>query len=468
MDIGIKLIGHERIYELENIVRATFKGVKIVFDIDCENMVISELKEREVITTIRLGNTEYVGISSFNPDKPYLNKLGLIINLSYVDAYKKYTPFNLAWGILIGIRPQKKVSQLKEFGYSEDQIKDILINDFLISEKRADLMIKADGFEEEIEKGKMKNGVSLYIGIPFCKTRCAYCSFISKPLLDDKELQVYLENLCKEIETAKNIKNIETVYIGGGTPTVLNENQLSKLLYTINNTLDLSKIREFSVEAGRPDSINKEKLKILKDMGVDRISINPQTLNDKTLREIKRNHTKEDFFAALNLAKETGFKTINCDLIAGLYKESIDDFKYSLDKIYSLNPENITVHTLSIKRSADYTENEATNNIARLMQDYTFEKLKDYIPYYIYRQKNTLDGLENTGYCKKGHECLYNVYMMREVQSIIAFGGGSVSKAILKDEIVRLRNPKDSVEYIRNINKIITKKEEFLNEYFNC
>jgi len=463
MDISIKLIGHTRIYEIENIVRETFKNVNLDFSDNFENKVISEYCDDTVYTTMIINGETFRGEFSFNPEKPYLNKLGLIINLSYADCYNKYSVFSLPWGILIGIRPQKKASMLKEMGYDDSQVKEILIYDFLIHEDKADLILAANAYEEKALGNLIKNGVSVYVGIPFCPTRCAYCSFISKTYKDSSIIDKYVECLKKEMEALKELENIETVYIGGGTPTTLNENQLEDLLSFMHQNFNFNSLKEFTVEAGRPDTVTEEKLKILYDNRVDRISINPQTLNDRTLKLIGRNHSAYEFFKAYEIAQKFNFKTVNTDLIAGLKNESLEDFKYTIDKIIALKPENITVHTLSIKRAAELTFEDDKKNIANEMQKYSLKALSDYKPYYLYRQKNTLDNLENVGYTKPGHECLYNMYMMNEIQSIISFGGGSVTKLVSENGVERIRNPKDADLYIKEIENVINCKKTQLN-----
>lgn len=464
MEINIKTIGHDRIYELENIVREVFKNIIIRFDKEVPDKVISELKGDMVYTTLIINDKKYQGKFSINNDKPYLNKMGLIITRSFLSCVEKYKDYDLPWGVLVGIRPSKKVAELKN-KYNIRQIKKVLTDDFFIREDKAELMIKANDYEEYVLKDSKKEDFSLYVGIPFCPTRCFYCTFISRECKNPEIIELYLENLIKEIRECNYIEKAETLYIGGGTPTTLTEKQLYRLFKEIDDKFSLKRFREITVEAGRPDTITFDKMKLLKDMGVKRVSINPQTLNDKTLVKIGRNHTVKDFYNAFSDARKGGIPIINTDLIAGLTGEDFYDFKNSMDNIIKLDPENITIHTLCYKRGA-IIEKKEERGLADSMLKYSSEMLKDYYPYYLYKQKNALDNLENTGYTKKGCECLYNMYMMGEIQNIISFGSGGVSKFVSGEKVERIRNPKDADMYIKTINDVIRKKEAGFNGYF--
>lgn len=464
MEINIKTIGHDRIYELENIVREVFKNVIIRFDKEVPDKVISELVGNKVHTTLLIGGKKYQGSFSLNNDKPYLNKMGIIITRSFLDCYGKYKEYELPWGVLVGIRPSKKVAELKN-KYNISDIKKVLTEDFYIREDKADLMIKANDYEEYVLKDTKKEGYSLYVGIPFCPTRCYYCTFISRECNNREIIELYLKNLIKEIRECNYIKKAETLYIGGGTPTTLTDKELYRLFKELDDKFNLKSLKEITVEAGRADTITFEKMKVLKEMGVKRVSINPQTLNDKTLVNIGRNHTVEDFYNAFSDARKAGIPIINTDLIAGLTGEDFYDFKNSIDNILKLDPENITVHTLCYKRGA-IIEKKEEKGLADRMLKYASEKLEDYFPYYLYKQKNSLDNLENVGYTKKGCECLYNMYMMGEIQNIISFGGGGVSKFVSGKKVERIRNPKDADLYIKTIDDVIRKKEAGFNGYF--
>ncbi|MBQ4109317.1 MAG: coproporphyrinogen dehydrogenase HemZ [Clostridia bacterium] len=477
MDFYIKLTGHDKIYPLENIVKSVFRNAELYFSEEKDNKIISELTDNKVLTTIILDGKTYYGECSFDSGHPLLKKIESVLKLSFINAAEQITKINLPWGILTGIRPSKMVCDLRKENYSDEYIRKIFKEDLKVSESKTELMFQAAEYEEATAKNTKSTDISVYIGIPFCPSRCAYCSFISKTYKNDSIINDYLDALIKEIETVSEILknkalNVKTIYVGGGTPTTLNAVQLEKMLFHINSKLDLSHLEEFTVECGRPDTITEEKLSVLSKYKVDRISINPQTLNNDTLKAIGRSHSVEDFFTAYNSAKKFGFKAINTDLIAGLPGESLEDFKFTLDKITELSPENITVHTLSVKRAAKMIDSKfdiiTEKTEADKMLDYANTKLKDnnYEPYYLYRQKNTLNNLENTGYTKKGSACAYNIIIMQEIGSIISLGGGGVNKIIFPktNEIKRLRNPKDGDEYIKNIENIIKKKYDFFEQ----
>lgn len=350
----------------------------------------------------------------------------------------------------------------------------------MVSEAKTELARITSGNEARVISKSLCNGFSLYISIPFCPTRCSYCSFVSQSVEKAKKLvPEYVRLLVKEIEhtgelSAKAGLVLQTVYIGGGTPTTLSAQQLDEVIKAVYKSFDTSSLLEFTVEAGRPDTITIEKLLTLKNNNIDRISINPQTFNDGVLEEIGRKHTARQAYDAMVLAKETGFKNINMDLIAGLPTDTADSFNKTLDTCFELDPESITVHTLSIKRASNlvYTGQAEYNSEGRLvseMVDTATERLfeKGYIPYYLYRQSRMLGNLENTGWSKSGCEGLYNVYIMDETHSILACGAGGVTK--LKqpggDYIERIFNYKFPYEYITGFDEMLKRKERILTFY---
>lgn len=390
---------------------------------------------------------------------------------SFSHAALKIRKINFAWGVMCGIRPAKNARELSEEGFSDKEIRDIFKNVYEVSEDKTELALTVANNEKELLNKIGKNSISLYIGIPFCPTRCVYCSFVSTDIrTSGKYMSDFFEKLLLEIEKTAELVNetgvyIENIYIGGGTPTTLSSEQFEILFKKLNKCFDFSRIIEFTVEAGRPDTITHEKLMVLKKYGVNRISINPQSMNDKTLSKIGRSHSVKMIYDTYNMAREIGFDVINMDLIAGLPNETVDEFKRSLNEVIKLNPENITVHSLCIKRAAKFrhTENELTkaedmNN----MLSYTQKKMNDegYIPYYMYRQKNSSGNLENVGYAKSGTMSAYNVNIMEEKQTIIALGGGGSSKIIIGDRIERVFNFKDPLEYINRFSDILKKKDE--------
>lgn len=377
----------------------------------------------------------------------------------------------LPWGTLTGIRPTKIVMEMLENDMSLEDIKKHLKEVYLVSDKRIKLCTDTAKNEFNIlKKIDYKNGYSLYIGIPFCPTRCLYCSFTSYSIAQwKKDTDTYVEALCKELLAVSKMykgKKLQTVYMGGGTPTSLEGYQLSKILNVVKKNFDLSNLLELTVEAGRPDSITREKLEALKEVGVDRISINPQTMQQKTLDLIGRHHTIEDIFESYKLAREVGFENINMDFIIGLNGETLEDVIDSFTNVKSFAPESITIHSLALKRAARLnTENKReimNNDLILSMINTATDTCADLglEPYYLYRQKNMAGNLENIGFSKHGKECLYNILIMEEKQTIIACGAGTSSKIVFGDgRIERIENVKDPKLYIERLDEMIMRKE---------
>lgn len=386
----------------------------------------------------------------------------LAVAKAFFSAGKQLLGITPQWGILTGVRPCKIAMKELNSGKSKTEIRSRLSKELFVSPKKATLVTDIAATENAIIKTVPEKSCSVYVSIPFCPTRCSYCSFVSvstKRLLS--MLDEYLDKLCKDIdECFKTIKDLGitvcTVYVGGGTPTTLNEKQLEILLNRICSNIDVSTLEEFTVEAGRPDTVNPEKLQILKDHGVTRISVNPQTLNDDVLETIGRHHTVKQFLDAYDMADKSGIPIINTDLIAGLPGEGFASFSETVDRIIEMGPENITLHTLCIKSAADYGQNlrgaKHKKGTATKCVDYAQASFKNagYIPYYIYRQKNTVDNLENVGYAKPGTEGRYNIYMMEEIHSIFAVGAGAVTKLVSPDcsKIERIFEYKYPFEYL--------------------
>ncbi len=377
------------------------------------------------------------------------------------------------WGILTGIRPSKIATKLLLGGMDEKSAADFFVHEYGTDIQKAQLAVSVAMAELPIRQSMYADGVSIYIGIPFCPTRCLYCSFVTCGTRQAAKLMgEYIENLKKEItHTSQILKNhkdkIETLYIGGGTPTTLTEPLLEDLLAHIDKEFDLSFLREYTVEAGRPDTITPGKLNILKSHSVSRISINPQSMNEETLKIIGRAHTPQQIVDAFNLARKHGFDNINMDIIAGLPGEDIDMFKKTLNEVTALSPENTTVHVMSIKRSSRLHEYLSgytlpSGELVSQMVDYAYEYLCENgnHPYYMYRQKNQLGNLENVGYSKAGFDNLYNVYIMEEIQSIISLGCGGVTKTVDRsiDKIERIFNVKEPKDYIERIDEMLERK----------
>ena len=378
---------------------------------------------------------------------------------------------DLPWGTLTGIRPTKIVMEMLENNMPLEDIKKHLKDIYLVGDKRIKLCIDTAKNEFNIlKKVDYKNGYSLYIGIPFCPTRCLYCSFTSYSITQwKKDTDTYIEALCKELIAVSKMyadKKLQTIYMGGGTPTSLEGYQLSKILNVVKNNFDLSNILELTVEAGRPDSITREKLEALKAAGVDRISINPQTMQQKTLDLIGRQHTIKDIYESYRLARDVGFENINMDFIIGLNGETLEDVIDSFTKVKSFDPESITIHSLALKRAARLnTENKREimdNDLILSMINMATDTCGDLglQPYYLYRQKNMAGNLENIGFSKPGKECLYNILIMEEKQTIIACGAGTSSKIVFGDgRIERIENVKDPKLYIERLDEMIMRKE---------
>ncbi len=378
------------------------------------------------------------------------------------------------WGVLTGVRPSKVATELIVKGNGILRSKKILRDEYFLNPQKAALAVSVANTEIYLTKKLPDNLCSIYISIPFCPSRCAYCSFVSftssklLSLIDDYLLKLYddLENMVGVIKELG--LQIATVYIGGGTPTVLTAEQLKTLLSKLNTLIDVSSLMEFTLESGRPDTITEEKLHIAKEYGVTRISVNPQTLSDDILKGIGRRHTVQDFYDAYEIAKKSGIRHINVDVIAGLPGDSFAEFSRTIDGIIALDPSNITVHTFSVKKSSDMLrENHKVYSLKggdvgkSVSYSQIKTKLAGYHPYYLYRQKNTVGNLENVGYAKEGADGMYNIFMMEELHSIFAVGAGAVTKLVCKgspvdgkDHIVRIFTPKYPYEYLRDADVI--------------
>ena len=383
--------------------------------------------------------------------------------LSVYRALSSFTGKVMPWGALTGIRPTKLAYQevAKTGGFE-----DFFLNTMKVSKDKTDLVKKILTAQKGIYNNS-GNNTDFFVGIPFCPTRCRYCSFISTDIRATKALiPEYVDALQKEIKSSVHlIKNLRSIYIGGGTPVALSTLDLQKILKAIpNNGV------EFTVEAGRPDCIDKDKLQLLSDYGVTRICVNPQTFNDKTLQRIGRYHTVDDVIEKFYLAKDNFNFDINMDLIAGLDDETVEDFYFSIDKAVSLSPQNITVHTLCLKKGSALKTEESrlSGNGVEKMVDYAHKVLSDngYNPYYMYRQKYMAGNLENTGYAKVGKECVYNIDIMEEISDNVACGANSVSKALFSggERIERYACPKDIRTYINKLPIIIEEKNKLFGK----
>ena len=411
--------------------------------------------------------------------KTYRNRVARAI----YEILSEKTGKELPWGILTGVRPTKLVYEQAEAGVSEKEIREHMKSEYYCSDEKINVSFDVTNRERALlSEFPYTREYSLYIGIPFCPTVCAYCSFTSFPLKGFTELvEPYLKALFKEIDASSKLfpgRKISTVYFGGGTPTTLSAEQLKRLIDKVKSSFDLSACREFTVEAGRPDSINADKLKVLKECGVGRISINPQSMNDKTLEAIGRRHNSQQIRDAFALAREYGHDNINMDIILGLTGETPDDVAYTLEEIRKLSPDSLTVHTLALKRAARLNiegrrfKDIGADNVSEMLHiSSKFAREHDYRPYYLYRQKNMAENLENVGYARVGKESLYNILIMEEKQTILALGAGGSSKFVYQGvnpsdgvRIERVENVKNVNHYIERIDEMIERKAVFLAE----
>ena len=460
MELICKNVENEK--ELTEVLRLFFP----TFEDETEGKVFFEKTEDENI--IKIGEKEYK-FKKFLKKQKNDEKRALYLALS-----KEFNK-TFEWGSLTGVRPTKLAYDLLSEGVASHLLKEMLIKNYNLSENKAKLV--KDVIKNQNCIIKNDNLVDFFVNIPICPSRCRYCSFISSELCQVKDkVEDYLNSLIKEIKEAKKIivkKNliVRSIYIGGGTPTVLSPVQLEKLLSNLSFP-----VSEFTVEAGRPDTITREKLEVLKEKGVTRICVNPQTFCEKTLKAIGRNHSVKDIISAYKLAVEFGFD-VNLDLIAGLPGEKFQTFKKSLQSAIEMAPANITVHALALKRGSNLTDEKqkdksktleiASPNEVEKMITFSNQKLLEegYEPYYLYRQKNTPFGLENVGYCQKGKVCLFNVDSMEETTSVIACGANAISKRVfcLENRIERSPNVKFIEEYISRLDEMIERKQKLFN-----
>ncbi len=385
-----------------------------------------------------------------------------------------------AWGALTGVRPGKVLSSLIAEEHNEDKALRRFIREYDVSPARAQLCMTTTRETLRAAASLSPKDICLYVGIPFCPTRCAYCSFVSQSVEKSMKLiPPFLEALEKEIAaTAAQVNalglRVVSVYMGGGTPTTLSAEQLDRLCSVLEDEFDLSAVREYTVEAGRPDTISADKLSVLRAHGVDRVSVNPQTMSDRVLELIGRRHTASDIERALQLVREVGGFDVNMDLIAGLPGDSAEGFRDTVEKVLALGAENITVHTLSLKKGSRITLEEVpipgADEVAAML-DFAGERLSaaGYSPYYLYRQKFMSGGFENVGWAKDGRVNLYNICIMEELCSIIAMGGGGSTKLIRPDDgrNIRIMAPKYPLEYINSIGNTCAEKVKILDFYNN-
>lgn len=490
--INVLLRGHDFRHDIEELIKVfgLFKDIAFISEEREYNnrndfFLINEVIEKEekcFIRTklskdnqlLRIHDTSYI-INLKDSDIKRRKELKRNIKVNIFDILVTIFNNDIPWGILTGIRPTKIVHEFLDNNKSVEGIKQILKDDYRISSEKIELLMDIALCERKYIYPINEDLVSVYVSIPFCPTRCIYCSFPSNPIKEgSNKIEDYLEALYNEIQMTSELlkeanKKVESIYIGGGTPTTLSWLQLDNLIKCLRKSFDTSELKEFTVEAGRPDTIDIDKLKTLKENGIDRISINPQTMNLKTLELIGRKHTPQEIERAFYSARRAGFDTVNMDIIIGLPGEGIDEVQNTMEAIKTLDPENLTVHTLAVKRSSRLKG--ALGEFKMCNEDLVKEMLaitKEYNyriglhPYYMYRQKYMVGNLENVGYCKKGHECLYNMQIMEEKQSIIALGAGGVSKIVfpMENRLERVPNVKNVDEYIKRVDEMVKRKRK--------
>ena len=465
----LTITGHEDRYAVEQLQMALFPE-------GTEGEAVSSLHRGEVwltaTTKITINGKTASAARRLKAAEESVRLRRRILQQSYYAAAVQLLAFEPAWGALAGVRPTKITTKHMLSGGTPKSADKLLKDVYYVTPRRRKLAVDCSVSTVEAVHKLEDTDVSLYIGIPFCPTRCSYCSFVSRTIGRKTELmEPYLQALYKEIEITGRLlkesgRSVRSVYIGGGTPTTLTCRQMGEFLDTIYRSFDLSRCLEFTVEGGRPDTLSEEKLRTIRQHGADRMSINPQTLEDHVLRACARPHKAADILRAYGEAERAGFTAINMDLIAGLPEDTVEGFRRSLDTVIGFNPANITVHTLALKKGADLFERRVTLPSAEEvteMVDYAEEALRaaGYKPYYLYRQKYMSGSFENVGWSKDGLDCLYNIYMMEEIHTIISLGGGGMNKVNLPGgKIERFHNPKFPEQYIEMIDSVLRQKEE--------
>ncbi|WP_394961317.1 coproporphyrinogen dehydrogenase HemZ [Candidatus Allofournierella merdavium] len=476
--MNICVRGLSSVYEPENVARLFFANARLVRRLPRKEDGVLARAGRRLAAGVRLGGRCTVLYAPRPADEKQaeLALAGLVYEL-----LKKVTGVRPPWGMLTGVRPVRIIHDRRAAGLSEAEIRRLFVETYDCTEKKFRLAKSIADLQRPILAARKPRDYSLYIGIPFCPSRCSYCSFVSlSTQREGRLMEPYLEALCREIEAIRDRAedcglDLKTIYIGGGTPTSLSADGLRKLMGTVAECFDLSRLEEYTVEAGRPDCTDAEKLAVLKEYGASRISINPQTFSDAVLERIGRKHSAADILRCFEEARAAGHDNINMDLIAGLPGDTVDGFAKSLRTALSLSPENITVHTLTLKRASNLVIGHADSDygdVAAMLEECGALADAGYQPYYLYRQKGTLQNLENTGWCKPGKEGYYNIYIMEEVHSILSAGAGGSTKLVQPGgaKIERIFNYKYPAEYISGFDTILQRKEgvsEFYARYLD-
>ena len=465
----LELIGHNSLYPVEQLQLSLFPQ-------ETEGEALSAVyRGADTITfftRITIGDKVTCGNRRLPVKEDTTQNFYRMLQQSYYEAALPHLPEVPAWGALAGVRPTKLSTRRLLEGATRQEAEEFLRDTVYVTEPRIRLALDCSQSSVAAVKKTTPQDISLYVGIPFCPTRCSYCSFVSRTVGKKTGLlEEYLQALLQELEITGRLlessgKTVRTLYIGGGTPSTLSASQLQTLLSGIRSRVDLSRCLEFTVEGGRPDTLDEEKFAVMRANGADRVSINPQTMEDSVLKACGRPHTASDVLRVYRQAVDAGFTDINMDLIAGLPTDSFAGFRRSLEAVLALSPSNITVHTLALKKGADLfekRENLSSRQEVAQMVDFANATLYDsgYKPYYLYRQKYMSGSFENVGWSKNGRDCLYNIYMMEELHSIVSLGGGGMNKVNLPGgRLQRFHNPKFPEEYIRQLDSVLAQKEE--------
>ena len=465
----LTLIGHEDRYAVEQLQLSLFKDIE-------EGQAVSALFRGKVYLTastrITLNGKTVSVRKRMKASQETVRLRRQLLQQSYYQAAIQLLPKEPAWGAMSGVRPTKLSTRHILEGGTPKSADRMLRDVYYVSPDRRRLAVDCSVSTVNAVHQMNENDISLYVGIPFCPTRCTYCSFVSRTIGRKTELlEPYLNALQQELALTGQLlkesgKTLRTIYIGGGTPTTLSTPQMARLMDSITGSFDLRRCIEFTVEGGRPDTLDAEKLRTIKEHGADRMSINPQTMEDQVLRACGRPHKAQDVIRACREAMEAGFTAINMDLIAGLPKDTPEGFCRSLDEVAALHPANITIHTLALKKGADlfeHRENLPSAEAVSEMVAYAEKTLRElhYKPYYLYRQKYMSGSFENVGWSRDGLDCLYNIYMMEELHTILSLGGGGMNKVNLPDgKLERFHNPKFPEQYIEKIQDVLDQKKQ--------
>ena len=479
----LSILNHNFRYETENIIRIFFPLEKIntIFTLPdfSSDYILTERKfsDGDVFMSceVKYGDREYKRNKKTASDETMQE---LVLAQLLYDIFSEICDYKPSWGIVTGVRPAKLLRNLIA-AEGEEKAIDYYKNQLYVSDEKTNLALSVANAEKKIIALSEPKSYSLYVSIPFCPTRCSYCSFVSHSIKQAKKLiPDYIRLLSDELKSISEIAHslglkLETIYFGGGTPTSLGENELKAVTDAVEKYFDVSSVSEYTIEAGRPDTLNSEKLKIMKNAGVSRISINPQTFNGEVLKNIGRDHSPEMIDDAFFMARQIGFDNINMDFIAGLPSDTYESFCMSIDKAISMAPENITIHTLALKRSSNIVTAGEQSSVVKCtdsMLSYAALRLtdNDFFPYYMYRQSKSVGNNENVGWCRNDRECLYNIYMMEEVHTVLAAGGGAVTrlKSPFDNRIERVFNFKYPYEYINRFDEQIQRKER-IKQFYN-